>query len=165
MPILQMKPWRRGEVKSRASGHTARKWQDRSSDPDGPVRGSIPLALPWDCDRHLPPGGLFGSFLSLGGLRTLQTNACRNFSRDALESGRRGTPTSYRAYLLPVTSGALPTIARPAFVLTQLAILLTKQGPAQHSNTTLLTLSPTGAGRNYLLKQSNESHLPTAPGA
>lgn len=123
-------------MKSRASGHTACEWQDQSSDPDGPVRGSIPLALPWDCDRHLPPGGSLAHFCLSGDLQTLQTSACRNFSGDALESGRRGIPTSCRAYLLPVASGALPTIGRPAFVLTQLAILLTKQGPAQHSHTT-----------------------------
>lgn len=77
----------------------------------------------------------------------------------------RGTRTSCRSYLLPVASGALSIIACPAFLLTQLAILLTKQGPAQHLYITLLTLSPTGAGRNCLLKQSNESHLPAAPGA
>ena len=50
------------------------------------------------------------------------------------------------------------------FLLTQLAVLLTRQGPAPHSYIILLTLSPPGAGRNYLFKQSKESQLPTAAG-
>lgn len=57
------------EVKPHAGAHTAPEWQDRSSDPDGPVLGSTPLAPPWDCDicLLLGSGRLFGSFLSLGG--------------------------------------------------------------------------------------------------
>lgn len=131
------------------------------------------LTPPWDCDGHLPSGSggrLFGSFLSLGGFVEIPNNCLSEFQwrhsgKPPKECVGCFTEVSVPPQSVLIASGLLCPFYHhvPSFFVDTVGHSVDRAGPDSASVITLLTLSPTGAGRNYLLKQSNESHLSAAP--